>query len=196
MEKMPSVAINRCLAPEASFSLLRDPACRRCDSGIWPPSTGARINDGGVIQFIGDDGVVRLHQRLEEAAIGVEAGAVKDGVVHAQEVAQTILELFVDGLRAADEAHAGQAVSPLSQRLVRGFDDVRMIRQPEIVVGAKIEDRSALRNRDHGLLRADDDTLALYKPPSRSRPAFAEDDSAQFRTSRRSPLIGNVTFAA
>ncbi len=75
---------------------------------------------------------------------------------------EPVLQLLMDGLRAADKAHAGQAVSPILQRLLRGGDDGGMIRQAEVVVRAEIEDH-ATGNGDRGLLRAGNDALALIE---------------------------------
>ncbi len=62
-------------------------------------------------------------QRLEQAAVGVEAGGVEDRVLGAEECRQPPLELAVHGLRAADEAHRGHAVAVAVERRVRGGDD-------------------------------------------------------------------------
>ena len=44
------------------------------------------INDAGVVQFVGNDGVLRPEQGLEQAAVGVETRGVKNGVFGAQEL--------------------------------------------------------------------------------------------------------------
>ena len=43
------------------------------------------VDDGGVVELVGDDGVFVVEQRLEQAAVGVEAGAVEDRVLGAEE---------------------------------------------------------------------------------------------------------------
>ena len=45
------------------------------------------VNDAGVVEFVGDDGVLRSQQRLEEPAVGIEAGAVEKRVLGAEELA-------------------------------------------------------------------------------------------------------------
>ena len=60
---------------------------------------------------------------------GVEARGVAC-VLHLDEIAEFVLELLVDGLRAADEAHTRQAVAPFIERIAGGFDCLRMTRQP------------------------------------------------------------------
>ena len=42
------------------------------------------VDDRGVVQRVGNDRVLLGKQRLEQAAIGIEAGAVKDRVLHAR----------------------------------------------------------------------------------------------------------------
>ena len=58
---------------------------------------------------------VSVEQGLEEAAVGVEAGAVQHGVVEPEEARELGLELPVDVLRAADEAHARHAEAALGR---------------------------------------------------------------------------------
>ena len=71
------------------------------------------VDDGGVVQLVGDDGVLGPQDGLEEAAVGVEAGGVKDGVLLANEPGDTPFQLLVDVLGAADEADGGKAEAPL-----------------------------------------------------------------------------------
>ena len=119
------------------------------------------VNDAGVVQLIGNDRVLRPEQRLEQAAVGVEAGGVKDGVFGAEELADLGLELLVDALGAADEADAGHAVAPLVNGRLRRRRDRRMLRQPQVIVGAQVEHRLAVGHADGGALGRDDDAFAL-----------------------------------
>ena len=57
-------------------------------------------------------------QRLEEPAVGVEAGGVQDRVFGAQELADLRFELLVDRLRAADEADGREPVAPAIEPFV------------------------------------------------------------------------------
>jgi hypothetical protein len=57
-------------------------------------------------------------------------GGVEDRVLGAEEVRDGLLELLVQVLRAADEAHAGHAEAVGVQRVLRGRDDVRMVGKP------------------------------------------------------------------
>ena len=90
IEKTPSVAISRNRAPAASLSLrlqvghvvvlVAEPL------GLAEPDA---VDDAGVVQLVGDDGVFRAQQRLEQAAVGVEAGGVEDRVLGAEELARS-----------------------------------------------------------------------------------------------------------
>ena len=46
------------------------------------------VDDRGVVELVADDGVLLAEERLEEAAVGVEAGGVEDGVLGAEKRAQ------------------------------------------------------------------------------------------------------------
>ena len=85
------------------------------------------VDDAGVVELVGDDGVFGVEDGLEEASVGVEAGAVEDGFFGAEEGADALLELGVDGLGSADEADAGEAVAPFLQGLSGGGDDGGMV---------------------------------------------------------------------
>ena len=72
-----------------------------------------------MVQLVGDDGVLGPQQGLEEAAVGVEAGGIEDGVLHAHELGDARLQLLVDVLGAADEADGGEAEAPLHNPLLK-----------------------------------------------------------------------------
>ena len=51
---------------------------------LGPAETDA-VDDRGVVERVADDGVPLVEQGLEEAAVGVEARRVEDGVLGAEE---------------------------------------------------------------------------------------------------------------
>ena len=122
------------------------------------------VDDAGVVELVGDDRVLGVEQSLEQAAVGVEAGAVQDRVLGSEKLTDAFLKLLVDGLGAADEAHRGQPEAAGVERRVRGREDRRVRRQAEIVVRAEDEHPSAVRERHLGTLRRDDLALALPQP--------------------------------
>ena len=122
------------------------------------------VDDRGVVQLVGDHGVPLVEQRLEDAAVGVEARAEQDRVVRAEERREALLQLAVECLRAADEPHGGHSVPPAVERLVRGGDHLGVVGEAEVVVGAEVQQRAALLHRDVGALRRRHDELPLEQP--------------------------------
>src|SRR5262249_47121930 len=102
------------------------------------------VDDAGVVQLVGEDAVLVAEDGLEEPAVGVPAGAVEDGAVLAEEGGDGGLELLVQVLGAADEADAGHAVAVALEALPGGGDDGGVVGQPEVVVGAEVEDLAAV----------------------------------------------------
>ena len=76
------------------------------------------------------------------------------------------LQLLVHLLRAADEADGGHAVAPAVQGLVGGGDDLGVVGEAEVVVGAEVEDLAGAAARGDGDgrgLRGADDALGLVQ---------------------------------
>ena len=96
--------------------------------------------------------------------VGVEAGRVEDRVLAAEERADALLELAVDVLRAADEAHRGHAVAALAERVARGRQHGGVIGQAEVVVGAEVEQLAPVGERHVRALRRGDHALVLAEP--------------------------------
>ena len=65
------------------------------------------VDDGGVVQGVGDNRIFCAEQGLEQAAVGVEAGGVENRVFHSEEVRQLLLKLLVAVLGTADKAYGG-----------------------------------------------------------------------------------------
>lgn len=84
------------------------------------------IDDARVVQCITDDAIHFGQQRFEHATVRVEAGGIEDGVFRAVEARQLVLQLLVDVLRAADEAHAAHAVAVRIEGAVRRGDHIGM----------------------------------------------------------------------
>ena len=122
------------------------------------------VDDRGVVELIRDDRVLLAEQRLEQAAVRVEAGAEEDRVVGTEELGQTLLELAVQRLGAADEADRGHAVAPAVERLVGRLDDRRMVGEPEVVVRAEVEQLAAPGHVDMRALGRRDLELGLVEP--------------------------------
>ena len=119
------------------------------------------VDDGGVVELVGDDGVLGPQDGLEEAAVGVEAGGVEDGVLHAHEPGDPRFQLLVDVLGAADEPDGGEAEAPLVVGGLGGGDEVRVVGEAQVVVGAHVHHALSQRGVDAALLGGHDDPLVL-----------------------------------
>jgi hypothetical protein len=98
------------------------------------------VDDARVVELVGDDRVGVVGDRLEEAAVGVEARRVQDGRLRAEERGQATLELGVELGGAADEPYGGHPEAPLVEARVRCGDNRWVVGEPEVVVGAEVDD--------------------------------------------------------
>ena len=90
-------------------------------------------------------------------------------------------------LRAADEAHGGQAVAPAVQAR-RRLADGRVVGQAEVVVRAEIQDRPAALDRHVRLLRRAKDALVLEQPAGPDlAELLAQENPANVRTTWHPP---------
>ena len=119
------------------------------------------VDDRGVVQLVGDDRVAVVQEHLEEAAVGIEAGRVEDRVVGAEERREPLLESAVDALRAADEAHRRHPVAPALERLGGRRLHLGVAGQPEVVVGAEVDQAPATVDLDVRALRRGEQPLLL-----------------------------------
>ena len=94
------------------------------------------VDDAGVVQFIGDDGIFGPEQCFEQTRVRVKTRGIENGVVHSQEPGETRFKLLVDRLGPADEPYRRETVSPPVQAVVCRLNDRRMVRQPQVIVGA------------------------------------------------------------
>src|SRR3989442_2711271 len=114
------------------------------------------VDDRGVIQGVGDDGVVLAQKRLEHTAIRVERARKEDAVLRADEVRQPPLQLLVPVLRAADEPHTRHPITALLQATMGRLHDAGVRGQAEVVVGAEVEDAFAVDHDLRSLRRLDE----------------------------------------
>ena len=114
-----------------------------------------------MVQGVGDDGVLLAQQAFEETAVGIEAGTEEDGVLGAEEGAEALLKLLVQGLGAADEAHGGHAVAPAVDGVLGGLHQHRAVGQAQVVVGAHVDDLAAILQAHFGVLLGVDIALLL-----------------------------------
>src|ERR1019366_9195639 len=98
------------------------------------------VDDRRVVEGVRQEAVLLGEERREEPLVRVPAGHVEDRVLGSEEARDRGLELLVERLRAADEAHRAEAVAPLFERLLRGLHDARVVREAEVVVRGEHED--------------------------------------------------------
>ena len=157
IENTPSVAMSRVRQSCVSFEMLLELG-EIAVRVAQPPRLAEpdAVDDARVIQRVGDDRVVLAEHGFEQPAVRIPARRIEDRVLRAQETRQRRLELFVHGLRAADEAHRRHAVAVPVDGAVRRLADRRVAREPEVVVSAEVDDVGvvgadlpALGARDH-----------------------------------------------
>ena len=126
-------------------------------SGFAQPDA---VDDAGVVERVGDDGVLFAEHGFEQATVGIQARGVQDGVLGAEELRQRRFELLVHGLRAADEAHRGHAITETVDGAMRRLADRGMIGQAQVVVSAEVDDVRVI-GADLPGLRAGDHAFGL-----------------------------------
>ena len=119
------------------------------------------VDDGGVVQLVGDDCIIGTEQCLEQTGVSVEAGCVQDGVICTQEVGDCLLQVLVDLLCAADETDGGQTEAPVVVAVLSSFDQSGVVGQAQVVVGAHVDNALSLCCIDTALLLCCDDSLSL-----------------------------------
>ena len=122
------------------------------------------INNRRVVQCVGDNGVFRAQQRFKQATVSIKAGRVENRIFHPQECRQFLFKLFMAVLSAANKTHRSHAETVrIHSRLCRR-NQIRMIRQPEIVIGTKVNDVASISHSDICLLRRRNNALFFKQP--------------------------------
>ena len=121
------------------------------------------VDDGGVVEGVGDDGVFLGQEGLEQAAVGIKAGAEEDGVLHTEEGAEALLELLVQGLRAADEAHGGHTEAPAVDGILGCLFQLGVVGKAKVVIGAHVDDLAAIMQAHLRVLRCGNVALLLVQ---------------------------------
>lgn len=120
------------------------------------------VDNRSVVQRIRNDSILLGQDRLEEASVRVKTGREQDRVLETVELGDLVLEVLVQVLRAADEAHRGEAKTMGIHGLLRDLDQLRGVGEAEVIVRAEIEHLIlGVGDRDRGLLRGGQDALRL-----------------------------------
>ena len=120
------------------------------------------VDDGSVVQGIGNDGILVGQQRLEHTAVGIKASGIQDGVLSLEVLADFSLQNLVDIGSTADEAHAGHTEATAVQSLLGSLDEAGMVGKAQIIVGTEVQHFLA-SHLDFSLLGALYQTLVLVK---------------------------------
>lgn len=151
-------------------------------SGLTKPDS---VDDAGMVKGITDNGVPFVPQDFKQPTVGIETGTIEDGVFCTEEPADGLFELFMQILCAANKPDGSHAIAMVLHPLDRYSNDVRMIGQPKVIVGAEIYD-VALCNADVRTLGAENFPLGLIEP---SRSDFRKLLGEGFREGGISHLI-------
>jgi hypothetical protein len=116
-----------------------------------------------MIERVRDHRILGAEQGFEQTGVRVETGRVQDGIVHAQKLGQPLFQLVMHAVGAADEADRRHAETIFGQPFPGCRDQIGIVGQPEIVVGAEVDD-FALRDLDGGTLRRMQFSFMLVKP--------------------------------
>ena len=115
-----------------------------------------------MVEGIADDGIVLRQQGFEHTAVGIEASGIEDGVFRVEIFADGSLQLLVEVLASADEAHARHAVATAIHGILGSLYEARIVRKAQIVVGAEVQ-HCLSAHLNGSLLRAFNQTLVLVK---------------------------------
>ena len=110
------------------------------------------VDDAGVIQLVGDDEVFLAENRGDGAGIGGEAGLEDHAGFDVLEARNLFFQLHVDRHGAGDGAHRAGADAVLLRGFERGFAQLGVSGQSEIVVGGEVDDLLAVEGADRRLL--------------------------------------------
>ena len=119
------------------------------------------VNNGGVVELIGNHRILRAQNRLKQTGVGVETGGIQNGVFHGQKMADPSLKGFMNALSAADKTHRCGAKTPFVQTVAGRLLHFGIVGEPQVVVGAHIDDVGAPLEGDVVFLVRDNDALGF-----------------------------------
>ena len=130
------------------------------------------VDDGCVVQGIGNDSVFGSQQRFEKATVGIEARRIKNSVFSVEEVRNSSFQPLVQILSAAYETHRRHSETSVVHSLLRSFDEPWRIRQSEIVICAEIQSLAPVFESDFSRLRGSYIPFIFVKPSLFDRSQF------------------------
>ena len=103
------------------------------------PGKAATVDDRGVVQGIREDQVLGAGERGEEAAIGGVAAAEEDCCLGAFEPGELRLQLVLRQEVATDQPARACPGAPRARSTGERLDDAGVRSEPEVVVGAEVD---------------------------------------------------------
>jgi len=110
------------------------------------------VDDGGVVELVGDDEVIFAEDRGNGAGVGSESGLEDHAGFDVFEASDFFFQLHVDLHGAGDRSHRTGADTVLASSFQSHFPQLGMRGEAEIIVGGEIDDFLAVEAADGGLL--------------------------------------------
>lgn len=111
------------------------------------------INNRRVVQCVGDNGVFRIQKRFKQVIVSIKVGRVENRIFYFQEGRQFLFKFFMVVLSVVNKTYRSYVeIVRIYFRFCRR-NQIRMIRQFEIVVGIKVNDVVFISYSDICLLR-------------------------------------------
>jgi hypothetical protein len=104
------------------------------------------VDDRRVVQLVRDHGILVAEERLEDSAVGVEAGREEDRVLGPEPFGDLRLEGTMLDVRPADEPHARHPEPVGVEGRVCGCDHGGRRREAQIVVRAEVQETRGRRS--------------------------------------------------
>ena len=114
------------------------------------------VDDGGVVQLVGEDEVFLAEDGADGAGVGGEAGLEDDAGFDVLERGDLFFELHVDAHGAGDGAHGAGADAVLRDGRGGGFAELGVVAEAEVVVAGEVDDLAAVVGADGALLVVED----------------------------------------
>ncbi len=109
------------------------------------------VDDGGVVELVGEDEVVLAEDGADGAGVGGEAGLEDDAGFDVFEGGDLFFELHVDAHGAGDGADGAGADAVLADGADGGFCELGVVAEAEVVVAGEVDDLAAVVGADGGL---------------------------------------------
>ena len=125
-------------------------------SSLSAAAASRAVDDRGVVQLIGDDHVLFAQDGRHGAGVRSEPRLEHQGLLGTLELGEAALQVSVQGHGPGDRSHGARTGPVLHGRLRRGFLELRMRRQAQVVVRGEVDDVAAVEPRPGGLLAFQD----------------------------------------